>query len=739
MTHRYALPVWALAACIAPCQSTLLVPGAHPTIQAAIQAAQPGDQILVLPGVYMENLDFLGKRLVVESVAGPASTTIDGSNGNTAVVIVSNSEPAGTAIKGFTIRGGKGRPFPSSYGFDYYGGGIFVGAANTRLRVEDCWLVDNALATGTFGGGIHAGGQNVRVELYGCLIRNNRAWASGGASLCEGQGAVMLFERCTVTGNSATSWAFGHQGGISVANYGSAVVKDCIVWGNAGYQMRAFGFPYNVGTSIACTYSTVQGGFAGSGNLSADPQWTNAQALDFTLQANSPCIDSGDPTSSPDADGTRADQGAFAFDQGPPGWVDLQLAGGPSARNSAAMAFDLARSESVLFGGFDGTQMPLGDTWTLRGSAWTQRTLAVAPPARWGHGMVHDARRQRTVIFGGWSATSQTWLNDLWEWDGSAWSQVAAASGPSPRGYFGMAYDSLRGRAFVFGGIGAGGAYLGDLWSWDGGAWRPESNAGGPGPRRGAALGWDRERELLVLFGGGDATVVHGDTWTFDGSAWLGPLPGSGPQPRWEARMIEDPSCGQLLLTGGADRSYATDFGDSWQWDGAAWIPTQGAAPSPRHGAAISFDPDQGKAIVFGGRSTSGFRADVWQLETPCGRSSEVLAAPRLGQVSAFRSLHPASAAGNIGWQVLTPHFPAAVPIALPGLVGVGQTRVDLVQVLTKELHLLDASGAWDVSVAIPANSAFLGYAFDVQSVDLDPYTGWLWWSRSDAEVSIGL
>ena len=54
-------------------------------------------------------------------------------------------------------------------------------------------------------------------------------------------------------------------------------------------------------------YSCIEGGYGGTGNIDGDPCFVDADANDFHLDANSPCIDSGDPGFEADANETDID------------------------------------------------------------------------------------------------------------------------------------------------------------------------------------------------------------------------------------------------------------------------------------------------------------------------------------------------------------------------------------------------------------------------------------------------
>jgi len=116
-----AAPVWA--------QKTIHVPGDAATIQAGINAASDGDTVLVAPGTYVENIDFMGKAITVTSSGGAATTTIDG--GQKGIVVnFANSETRASVINGFTITDDAPPP-PEQDPFS--ANGILVAGANPTI------------------------------------------------------------------------------------------------------------------------------------------------------------------------------------------------------------------------------------------------------------------------------------------------------------------------------------------------------------------------------------------------------------------------------------------------------------------------------------------------------------------------------------------------------------------------------------------------------------------------------
>lgn len=150
-----------------------------------------------------------------------------------------------------------------------------------------------------------------------------------------------------------------------------------------------------------------------------------------------------------------------------------ESAPGPSPRVSPAMATDPKTGGVVLFGGCGGTATTAGcayfdDTWTWNGAtrSWARRSPAESPPPRAGTGLTNDDARNRVMLFGGYNGCCIS--RDSWAWDGTAgtWTRLDdGLKSPAHRGFHSLAYDKVRHRVVLFGGVGGSGA-LGDTWTY---------------------------------------------------------------------------------------------------------------------------------------------------------------------------------------------------------------------------------------------------------------------------------
>jgi hypothetical protein len=146
-------------------------------------------------------------------------------------------------------------------------------------------------------------------------------------------------------------------------------------------------------------------------------------------------------------------------------WFNVTPAGAnPAARAWHNMTFDVARGKTVMYGGYNGSQ--LGDTWEWDGIQWTQVFTPNSPGPRSSGAMAYDPWTQRTVLFGG----STGWpigMNDSWEYDGINWTPATIVGAPPPNTYLHrMASDPLRGGILLYGAYGDGWAQLNDTWRY---------------------------------------------------------------------------------------------------------------------------------------------------------------------------------------------------------------------------------------------------------------------------------
>ena len=200
------------AVCVAP-------DGPKATIQAALDAASAGDEIVVADGVYTgagnRNLNFFGKDLTLRSENGADACTIDCERQGFAFDF-RNGETAAALVDGFRIRRGTawhGR----------LGGGVYCGRSSPTFA--NCRIVDNeALA----GGGLYCS-YSSNVTLINCVIGNNATlddWCKGAGIYCY-MSDIMLVD-CTISGNKGVGTE-GQGCGIYCSSSNPVLIRCSIV------------------------------------------------------------------------------------------------------------------------------------------------------------------------------------------------------------------------------------------------------------------------------------------------------------------------------------------------------------------------------------------------------------------------------------------------------------------------------------------------------------------------------
>jgi len=217
-------------------------------IQAAVDAASNGDEIIVMPGTYTgtgdEVVDMLGKSVTLRSSNGPNVTFIDGETQRRGI-ICQGEEANNTLIEGFKIINCIGLLYDYNGTMLSIGGGILcVNAASPSL--SNCIMSFNSA---DYGGGLFAG-QGSQLELVDCTFTYGTAVVAGGA-------LYLHFSNSNITECYFSNSSANNSGGAMISSNSAPSLTDCNFNGNTAAEFGGALSSYN--SNITLSNSTFTG------------------------------------------------------------------------------------------------------------------------------------------------------------------------------------------------------------------------------------------------------------------------------------------------------------------------------------------------------------------------------------------------------------------------------------------------------------------------------------------------
>ncbi|MDP6770407.1 MAG: right-handed parallel beta-helix repeat-containing protein, partial [Anaerolineales bacterium] len=240
--------------------------GNYTSIQTAIDASSNGDTVFVYQGTYTENIAFKGNNIVVISKSGAASTIVEPANNSIPTIWFYSAETSDTALNGFTIRNGG----------DIRGSAI-KSEGHSKPVIQNCIITNSS---GEAAIGFYYSG----ATLINCLIHHN---PSSRVFFWDPTDYSVQIINCTIVDNTG-SRGLGNNSITTGPEY-----TNCIIYNNG--KEGDFG-------NVTMTYSLVEGGWAGIGNIDTEPFFANTSDNDYHLSNYSPSIGAGTSSGAPSTD-----------------------------------------------------------------------------------------------------------------------------------------------------------------------------------------------------------------------------------------------------------------------------------------------------------------------------------------------------------------------------------------------------------------------------------------------------
>jgi parallel beta-helix repeat protein len=313
----------------------------YPNIQAAVNAAQPGDTIYVFPGTYKEGVDLSQMNpegnislMTVDASGNPTPGTVTVDNpGDDSEIYTSTPFDGDVTIDGFVLRSlyggidlwvGSGGILPAD------GLGPFLtrdveirnvdashtGGDGITVRAEGSVTIENCTTNDNNGYGIGVEDAWGDVTITGCTANNNR-WPStsvGGTISCVGGGICVMggegqitIRNSTANGNDQRGifvgprYLEGQEAGLaSMTTPDKVIIDKCTANNNGNEGIGVRGVPGDVTITDCTTNGNGEDGVLVSGRLFGSPLGVDLNGGDVTIKN---CTSNGNAESGFDPEG----------------------------------------------------------------------------------------------------------------------------------------------------------------------------------------------------------------------------------------------------------------------------------------------------------------------------------------------------------------------------------------------------------------------------------------------------
>ncbi len=173
--------------------------------------------------------------------------------------------------------------FENNYAHNYSGGAIYVNTINSASLILGCIFNDNQVGGSSYGGAAITNA-SASYSIINCVFLHNTAGYLGGGIYNHISSPDII--NCTFNLNQAAN-------GASIYNYNSSPhIYNSILWGNTA-TTSGLELENATGSAPVVTRCNVAGGYAGEGNIDANPGFIGAT---YRITRSSPCVDAGNNT-----------------------------------------------------------------------------------------------------------------------------------------------------------------------------------------------------------------------------------------------------------------------------------------------------------------------------------------------------------------------------------------------------------------------------------------------------------